>query len=116
MSDFTRPYVLILFGTMLLVASPVMAQNRSDRSQVPRPEYGVAITPAVYLVNFLLMYWSNPGNAANMPAYRAAIPPQLAACLRDNPDGCRFADYQQYFNGQDACADSRGDKCRWTLR
>jgi len=62
------------------------------------------------------MYWSNPHNAANMPTYRAPIPPQLATCLLDNPDGCRYADYQQYFNGQDACADGNGDKCRWKLQ
>jgi hypothetical protein len=115
MSEFMRRYVLTLLGTLLLAASPVMAQNRPDRSQVPGPDYGVAITPAVYFVNFLLMYWSNPENGANMPAYRAPIPPQLADCLRDNPDGCRFADYQQYFNGQDSCANGNGDKCRWTL-
>jgi hypothetical protein len=75
------------------------------------------VTPAVYLVNFLFMYFSNPLNAANMPAYRAPIPPQLADCLLENPGGCPYADYQQYFTGQDACADGRGgDKCRWTLR
>lgn len=33
-----------------------------------------------------------------------------------NPEGCPYADYQQYFNGQDSCADGDGgDKCRWTL-
>ena len=50
-------YIWALFGTMLLTASPVMAQP--DRSQNPGPYYGVAITPAVYFVNFLLLYWAN---------------------------------------------------------
>ena len=47
-----------------------------------------------------------------MPAYRAPIPPELATCLLANPEGCRYADYQQYFNGQALC---RGDVCRWKL-
>lgn len=112
-----KRYVLTLCGAMLLAAFPVMAENRPDRSQIPGPDYGVALTPAVYFVNFLFMYWSNPENAANMPAYRAPIPPQLATCLLDNPEGCRYADYQQYFNGQDVCSDGKGgDKCRWILQ
>ena len=118
MSDFMRRYVVTLLGTMLLATSPVMAQNRPDRppTPMPGPDYGVALTPAVYFVNFLLMYWSNPINGAHMPAYRAPIPPQLAACLQNSPDGCRFADYEQYFNDQAPCADGNGDRCRWTLQ
>lgn len=117
MGELVRRYVLTLFAAMLLAASPVMAQSRPDRFQVPGPDYGVAITPAVYFVNFLFLYFSNPQNAANMPAYRAPIPPQLATCLLDHPEGCRYADYQQYFNGQDVCADGNGgDKCRWKLQ
>lgn len=111
-----RRYVLILLGAMLLAASPVMAEERPDRSQIPGPDYGVAVTPAVYFVNFLFMYFSNPDNAANMPAYRAPIPPELATCLLASPEGCRYADYQQYFNGQALCSNGkRGDKCRWKL-
>ena len=117
MRELMRRYVLTLFGAMLLAASPLMAEKGPDRSQVPGPDYGVALTPAVYFVNFLFMYFSNPQNAANMPAYRAPIPPQLATCLLDNPEGCRYADYQQYFNGQDVCSDGKGgDKCRWDLQ
>jgi len=105
---------LTLFGAMLLAASPVMAENAPDRSEMPGPDYGVALTPAVYFVNFLFMYFSNPDNAANMPAYRAPIPAELATCLLANPEGCRYADYQQYFNGQSLCSDgNRGVMCRW---
>jgi hypothetical protein len=113
MSDLMRRYIWALFGTMLLTASPVMAQP--DRSENPGPDYGVAITPAVYFVNFLFMYWANPLDAKDMPAYRAPIPPELAFCLRHSPDGCRYADYQQYFNGQDVCGPGNSDKCRWKL-
>jgi hypothetical protein len=114
MSKHMGRYVLTLFGAMLLAASQVMAEDRLDHSQIPGPDYGVALTPAVYFVNFLFMYFSNPDNAAYMPAYRAPIPPQLAKCLLENPEGCRYADYEKYFNGRTFCSDSnRGNVCRW---
>src|SRR6058998_2739456 len=115
MSEHTRRYALTLFGAMLLAASPVMAENRPEHSQIPGPDYGVALTPAVYFVNFLFMYFSNPDNAGNMPAYRAPIPRALATCLLEHPEGCRYADYHQYFNGQTFFSDgNRGNVCRWT--
>src|SRR2546425_3565207 len=103
MSNDLRRYVLTLFGAMLLAASPVMAENAPERAEIPGPDYGVALTPAVYFVNFLFMYFSNPDNAAYMPAYRAPIPAELALCLLANREGCRYADYQQYFNGPSLC-------------
>ena len=116
MSEHMRRYVLALFAAMLLAAFPVMAENGPDRSQISGPDFGVALTPAVYFVNFLFMYFANPDNAANMPAYRAPIPPELATCLLANPEGCRYADYQQYFNGQTFCSEgNRGDMCSWKL-
>ena len=109
-----RRYVLPLLGAMLLATSQAMAGEHPDRHQVPGPDYGVALTPAVYFVNFLFMYFSNPDTAANMPAYRAPIPSELASCLLQHPEGCRYADYQQYFNGQAQCGDGhRGNTCRW---
>jgi hypothetical protein len=114
MSEHMKRFVLALFGAMLLATSQVMADDRPDRSPIPGPDYGVALTPAVYFVNFIFMYFSNPDNAANMPAYRAPIPPELAGCLLEHPEGCRYADYQQYFNGQTFCSDgNRGNVCRW---
>src|SRR5215831_11189956 len=47
--------------------------------------FGVPLAPPVYFVNFLLLYWSNPEVAANMPAYRAALPQQVYECLLENP-------------------------------
>ena len=81
MRELTRRYVLSLLGAMLLAMSPVMAQNRPSPFLISGPDYGVALTPHVYFVNFLFMYWSNPQNAANMPAYRAPIPREFANCL-----------------------------------
>jgi hypothetical protein len=117
MTELMRRIVLTLFGATLLAASPVMAEHHADRPEIPGPDYGVALTPAVYFVNFLFMYWSTPEEAANMPAYRAPIPPRLADCLLDHPEGCRYADYQQYFKGRDVCSDGNGgDKCRWDMQ
>jgi len=47
-----------------------------------------------------------------MPAYRAPIPPELAGCLLERPEGCRYADSQQYFNGRTFCNEgNRGNEC-----
>jgi hypothetical protein len=117
MSERTRRCVLSLFGAMLLAASPVMAQSGPDLPHIPGPDYGVATTPAVYFVNFLFMYFANPANAANMPAYRAPVPPEVATCLLANPDGCKFKDLERFFNDQNPCSDGNGgDKCRFDLQ
>ena len=62
--------------------------------------FGVPLAPPVYFVNFLLLYWSNPEVAANMPAYRVALPQQVYACLLENPTGCPYPDMAQYFAEQ----------------
>jgi hypothetical protein len=65
------------------------------------------LAPPVYFVNFLLLYWSNPEVAANMPAYRAALPQQVYECLLENPTGCPYPDMAQYFAEQ---ASGRGSR------
>jgi hypothetical protein len=77
--------------------------------EVANEVYSPSVTTAVYLVNFLLLYMANPGLAAYMPAYRAAIPQPLVDCLEQNPMGCPWADYSQYFDEQ--VIDHR--KCFW---
>lgn len=69
--------------------------------------FGVPLAPPVYFVNFLLLYWSNPEVAANMPAYRAALPQQVYECLLENPTGCPYPDMAQYFAEQ---ASGRGSR------
>ena len=59
--------------------------------------YGPGVTPAVYLVNFLLLYIANPHEASNMPAYRAAVPQELYDCLQLNPEGCNYDDFEKLF-------------------
>lgn len=71
--------------------------------------YGVPLTPAVYFVNFLLLYMANPNEAANMPAYRAPIPMALSDCLGSNPEGCSYSSYALSFDD-----DAKGNKsCVW---
>ena len=48
--------------------------------------YGVPLAPPVYLVNFLLLYFSNPELAAYMPAYRTPLPQELYECLFHTPE------------------------------
>jgi hypothetical protein len=79
------------------------------RHEVPNEVYAPSVTTDVYLVNFLLEYMANPDLAAYMPAYRAPIPQPLVDCLEQNPMGCPWADYSQYFDEQ--VIDHR--KCFW---
>jgi|WetSurSiteA1Bulk_404760.scaffolds.fasta_scaffold02664_5 hypothetical protein len=62
--------------------------------------FGVPLSPSIYLLNFLLLYFTNPEIGANMPAYRAAIPLEVYKCLAENPEGCPYADMAQYFSEQ----------------
>jgi hypothetical protein len=53
--------------------------------------YGVPLAPPVYLVNFLLLYFSKPDLAAFLPAYRAQLPQDLYQCLLDGREnGCPY--------------------------
>ena len=77
--------------------------------EVVNEVYAPSVTTDVYLVNFLLLYMANPDLAAYMPAYRAPIPQPVVDCLEQNPMGCPWADYRQYFDEQ--VVDHR--KCFW---
>lgn len=66
-------------------------------ARVGTEQFGVPLTPAVYLINFLFLYMANPDDAANMPAYMAPLPPAFVTCLRENPTGCPWDEYEQYF-------------------
>jgi hypothetical protein len=85
-----------------LATGPLAAQQlQVARSHQAASEvYSPSVTPAIYLVNFLLLYIANPEVAAYMPAYRAPIPQPVVDCLEQNPAGCPWADYRQYFNEQ----------------
>jgi hypothetical protein len=84
----------------LLSAGPLAAQDvQASRNHEHANEvYAPSLTPAIYLVNFLLLYMANPDIAAYMPAYKAPIPQPVVECLEHNQMGCPYADYHQYFD------------------
>jgi len=116
-----RPGLLqVLVVIAMLIASSSMAvAGDGGRGRVPHVDpwppsnvsqfYGVGLTPAVYFVNFLLLYISNPNEAAKMPAYRAPIPMPLSDCLEKNPEGCPYSAYAPSFDDN-----AKGRKgCDW---
>ena len=85
-----------------LLAASLAAQEPEVSPKVAKGEpYGVAVTPPIYLINFLLLYVSNPDLAANMPAYRTPIPQAVFDCLKKNPTGCSYVDLERFFADQD---------------
>jgi len=61
---------------------------------------GMSMPPALWNVNFALIYTLNPKLAANMPARWAPIPQPVVDALRTAPTGqVRFDDYKSYFEG-----------------
>jgi hypothetical protein len=98
---------------LLVVAGArcVQAQARGTDTDVAaasaRPSatvapFGVPLAPPIYLINFLLLYVSNPDLAAYMPAYRVALPQEVYKCLHENPDGCPYAAMEPFFAEQAA--------------
>jgi hypothetical protein len=58
---------------VFLSAGPLAAQELevSQSRQGATEFYGPPISPAIYLINCLLLYIVSPHAAANMPAYKA---------------------------------------------
>jgi hypothetical protein len=91
---------------VVLWARCLHAQGGTDSGLVPEAAsgpsstyvkpFGVPLAPPIYLVNFLLLYFSNPETATNMPAYRVALPQEIYKCLVENPDGCRYPAMAQF--------------------
>ena len=95
--------------------NPVIVSEAAseDTCELGEP-YGVPVSPAVYLVNFLLLYIANPNEAANMPAYRTTIPLALSDCLKEHPEGCPYAEFAHLLDGH-ACdgGANRNKRCFW---
>jgi len=108
----TKNFLSVTLVFLVIVwAGCIYAQERGTHpSMVPEAAsgpptvyvepFGVPVSPAIFLVNFILLYVSNPEIAANMPAYRAALPQEVYECLVENPDGCPYTDMAQYFDEQ----------------
>jgi hypothetical protein len=90
---------------------PIVSEAASDIRDLPESgAYGIGVTPAVYLINFLLLYIASPNDAANMPAYRTPIPLEVSECLDDNPGGCSYFEYARFFDDRAFRAEAIRDK------
>ncbi|MBY0275468.1 hypothetical protein K2Z84_09005 [Candidatus Binatia bacterium] len=84
--------------SVLGASAPAAEDGRVGGAPLAASEpYGVALTPPIYLINFIFLYVASPDLAASMPAYRAPIPRALADCLEQNPTGCPFAEFAPLF-------------------
>ena len=94
--------------------APQVAPGSQSASVAP---FGVPLAPPIYLVNFVLLYFTNPEVAAYMPAYRAALPQEVYKCLLanpDNPDECPYRDMAPYFGAQSVeVGGSRNKNTTW---
>ena len=61
---------------------------------------GMSMAPALWFVNFALLYTVNPQMAAKMPAYWTPIPAKVALAIAESPTGrVPFSDYISSFPG-----------------
>jgi hypothetical protein len=113
MHRYLRVFGLVIAISFLAIPQVAMSeradpkQKRSGNAEAK--VFGVPITPAVYLVNFMLLYIANPNEAAEMPAYRAPLPQELAGCLQSNPTGCPYGEYANSFDEKP----KRKQRCNW---
>lgn len=102
----------LMLGFLAIVgAGSLGAQHRKTQSHMapqaasgPPATYvepfGAPVAPPLWLANFMILYASNPENAANMPAYRAPLPQEVYECLVENPEGCSYPEMAKYFAEQ----------------
>ena len=80
------------------------AQQRSGEAQLvsnrkyasPKTTVGMSMAPALWLVNFALIYTLNPEKAAKMPGRWAPIPREVARAIKRSPTG--QVSYQRFAN------------------
>lgn len=88
-----------VYGNRSQAASGVaqlVTNQKGSRSSV----LGMSIPPALWNVNFCLIYTLNPKLAANMPARWAPIPAPVADAIASSEYGqVEFSEYASYFEG-----------------
>jgi len=109
----TLPVILAI--SIFLRATPLGAQHveAPPGRQTAAEVYAPSVTPAIYLINFLFLYIASPDVAASMPAYRAPIPQPVIDCLEQNPTGCPYAAFKQYFEAP-AIGAGGNSECFWS--
>jgi len=108
----TLAIAVSLRGGPLRAQEPEVSDSRGNATEF----YGPPISPAIYLVNFLILYMVNPHEAAKMPAYKAPIPKAVVACLEQHPNGCPYVAFEHLFEQQ--TFRDRGippNKCIWPV-
>ena len=80
-SAVTLVALALVWTTSLRAEAPPHSAGSQPPTNYVAP-YGVPLAPPVYLVNFLLLYFSKPELAAYLPAYRTPLPQELYQCLR----------------------------------
>ncbi|NUA27512.1 hypothetical protein FCJ59_12005 [Cupriavidus basilensis] len=110
MKCFKKSLEVTLVFLVVLWTGCLYAQQRGAGPQaasgVPNPyvaPFGVPLAPPIYLVNFLLLYFANPEIAADMPAYRVALPQEVYDCLFtavEDSNSCPYDEMAQYFAAQ----------------
>jgi hypothetical protein len=96
----TLPAILAI--AVFLRTTPLVGQQLevAPGHQTANEFYAPSLTPAIYLINFLFLYTANPDIAAYLPAYKAPVPQPVIDCLEQNPTGCPYAPFRQYFEEQ----------------
>ena len=64
-----------------------VAQLVTNRKPTSRATVGMSMAPALWLVNFALIYTLSPEKAAKMPARWEPIPKRVARAISDSPTG-----------------------------
>jgi hypothetical protein len=102
----TRSLAMLYRSPYLIEAAYgyVAQQISGDAQLVPnvksgvRTTVGMSMAPALWLVNFILIYTLNPDLAAYMPAYWTPIPENVVAAIRTSQCGqVPYADYRSSF-------------------
>jgi hypothetical protein len=74
------------------------AQRQSGEAQLAPNRFqvvGMSMAPALWIVNFALIYTLNPRLAAKMPAYWTPIPANVALAIAESPSGqVPYAEYR----------------------
>ena len=112
---FAATLAVVLALAIFFGANPLAEPHleAAPKQEIITEYYAPSLTPAIYLVNFLFLYIANPDVAANLPAYRAPIPQPVADCLEQNPAGCPYAAFRQYFETP-AIGGGQSRGCSWS--
>ena len=69
-----------------------------ERADGSAATVGVPVAPAMWILNYLLVYLLNPEAARFFPAYWASIPEEVVTAIQESDNGqVPYSEYMQYF-------------------